>query len=164
MVSEQPERFFVSEIIREQIFLQYEQEIPYSCQVQITGARHNPSAWFSASVTNLRHVHCGSVYSLAHTPCAAEFTERRRAKDFIRATILVERESQAPIVLGSGGRAVKALGQAARSAIEEFLGRPVYLELSVQVGEPCCVLCKSSRLHGVPVWACASDGDLACWH
>lgn len=33
MVSEQPERFFVSEIIREQIFLQYNKEIPYACQV-----------------------------------------------------------------------------------------------------------------------------------
>lgn len=33
MVSEQPERFFVSEIIREQIFVQYDQEIPYACQV-----------------------------------------------------------------------------------------------------------------------------------
>jgi hypothetical protein len=28
-VSEQPERFFVSEIIRKHIFLQYRQEVPY---------------------------------------------------------------------------------------------------------------------------------------
>ncbi|TNE70137.1 GTPase Era [bacterium] len=34
-LSEHPERFFVSEMIREQIFLQYEQEIPYSCAVDI---------------------------------------------------------------------------------------------------------------------------------
>lgn len=33
-VSEQPERFFVSELIREKIFLLYEQEIPYSVQVR----------------------------------------------------------------------------------------------------------------------------------
>jgi GTP-binding protein Era len=33
MVSEQPERFFVSEIIREKIFLLYDQEIPYATQV-----------------------------------------------------------------------------------------------------------------------------------
>lgn len=37
MVSEQPERFFVSEIIREQIFVQYDQEIPYACQVRNRG-------------------------------------------------------------------------------------------------------------------------------
>jgi GTP-binding protein Era len=34
-LSEHPERFFVSELIREQIFLQFQQEIPYSCTVDI---------------------------------------------------------------------------------------------------------------------------------
>jgi hypothetical protein len=51
-----------------------------------------------------------------------------------RALILVERESQAPILLGAGGRAIKKLSMAARAQIEEFLGRPVYLEITVQVG------------------------------
>jgi GTP-binding protein Era len=37
VVSEQPERFFVAELIREKIFLLYSQEIPYSVQVHITG-------------------------------------------------------------------------------------------------------------------------------
>jgi GTP-binding protein Era len=44
MVSEQPERFFVSEIIREQIFVQYDQEIPYACQVQITDFKERRGA------------------------------------------------------------------------------------------------------------------------
>jgi GTP-binding protein Era len=35
MISEHPERFFVSEIIREKIFEQFRQEIPYSTQVNI---------------------------------------------------------------------------------------------------------------------------------
>jgi len=35
MISEQPERFFVAEIIREKIFKLYRQEIPYSTQVNI---------------------------------------------------------------------------------------------------------------------------------
>jgi len=34
-LTEQPEKFFVSEIIREKIFLNYEKEIPYSTDVQI---------------------------------------------------------------------------------------------------------------------------------
>ena len=34
MVSEQPERFFVAELIREKIFLLYSQEVPYSTQVR----------------------------------------------------------------------------------------------------------------------------------
>lgn len=32
-ISEQPEKFFVAEIIREKVFFLYEQEIPYSVQV-----------------------------------------------------------------------------------------------------------------------------------
>lgn len=35
MISEQPERFFVSEIIREKIFKLYRQEVPYSTQVNV---------------------------------------------------------------------------------------------------------------------------------
>ncbi len=34
-LTDRPERFFVAEIIREKILLLYEQEIPYSCQVNI---------------------------------------------------------------------------------------------------------------------------------
>jgi len=98
IVSEHPERFFVSEIVREQIFLEYAEEIPYSAAVQIV-----------------------------------DFRERPDRKDYILAEIVVERDSQKGILIGSGGRALKKLGTAARRAIEEFLGRPVYLELFVRV-------------------------------
>ena len=36
MVSEKPVRFFVSELIREQLFIQYQEEIPYSTTVEIS--------------------------------------------------------------------------------------------------------------------------------
>ncbi|MEX0593389.1 MAG: GTPase Era [Balneolaceae bacterium] len=35
MLSEQPMRFFAAELIREQIFLQFHEEIPYSCTVEV---------------------------------------------------------------------------------------------------------------------------------
>lgn len=35
IASEHPERFFVAEIVREKIFLQYRNEVPYACQVKI---------------------------------------------------------------------------------------------------------------------------------
>mmetsp|Transcript_15528 Transcript_15528/g.26866 ORF Transcript_15528/g.26866 Transcript_15528/m.26866 type:complete len:312 (-) Transcript_15528:207-1142(-) len=44
IVSEQPQRFFVAELIREKIFFMYDHEIPYSCQVQITEWRERPKA------------------------------------------------------------------------------------------------------------------------
>ena len=100
IVSEETERFFVTEIIREKLFELYEDEVPYSCEVLI-----------------------------------AEFTEREQSKDFISAEIVVERESQKPIIIGKGGNAIKALGEKSRRTIEEFLDREVYLELRVKVRE-----------------------------
>jgi GTP-binding protein Era len=64
-----------------------------------------------------------------------EFKERDNAKDFISAEIVVERESQKPIIIGRGGTAIKELGKRSRRSIEEFLGREVYLELRVKVRE-----------------------------
>jgi GTP-binding protein Era len=52
---------------------------------------------------------------------------------YIRATIYVERPTQKAIVIGSGGAAIRNLGQAAREKIEDFVGAPVYLDLWVKV-------------------------------
>lgn len=62
-----------------------------------------------------------------------EFIERPGKKDYIRARVLVERESQKAILIGKGGRALKAVGSAARQAIEAMLERPIFLELIVSV-------------------------------
>lgn len=35
-MTDKPERFFVSEIVREKIFLNYKKEVPYSCEVLVT--------------------------------------------------------------------------------------------------------------------------------
>lgn len=51
----------------------------------------------------------------------------------IRAVILVSRESQKPIIIGDGGRAIKKLGTEARKDIEKFLDKKVYLDLNVKV-------------------------------
>ncbi len=98
LLSTQPERFFVAELIREQIFLLYRHEVPYSTEVSIV-----------------------------------EFKERQHGKWYIAADIIVERESQKIILIGSGGKRLKLLGQRARQAIEAYLGVPIYLELFVKV-------------------------------
>ena len=101
-LSTAPERFFVSEIIREKIFLLYGREVPYSTEVVID-----------------------------------EFKEQYEAdpsrKDLIRCSVIVERETQKQILIGSKGAALKKLGQTARKDIEEMLGRPVFLELFIKV-------------------------------
>jgi len=102
MLSTAPERFFVSEIIREKIFLQYGKEVPYATEVVID-----------------------------------EFREQHEndpsRKDLIRCSVIVERDTQKQILIGNRGSALKKLGQAARSDIEELLGRPVFLEIFIKV-------------------------------
>lgn len=62
-----------------------------------------------------------------------EFTERANGTAYIAATIFVERDSQKGIVIGEGGKMLKAIGSAARKEIEEMGGRKVFLELRVKV-------------------------------
>ena len=98
-LSDQPEKFFAAELVREQIFRRYKEEVPYSTAVEITTFEEEPE----------------------------------RKKVHIRAQVVVERESQKGILIGKGGLALKQVGQDARVDIEALLGRPVYLELFVQV-------------------------------
>ena len=61
-----------------------------------------------------------------------EFIERSSAKDYLRASIIVERDTQKAIIIGANGAGIKQLGESSRRDIEEFLGRKVYLELFVK--------------------------------
>lgn len=99
ILSEQPVRFFAAELIREQIYLLFHEEIPYSCTVDVIQY------------------------------------EEREDLDYIGAEIIVNRNSQKGILIGKGGKAVRELGVRSREAIEEFVGRPVYLDLHVKVRE-----------------------------
>jgi GTP-binding protein Era len=51
----------------------------------------------------------------------------------VRALLWVETESQKGIVIGSGGRMIKAIGSAARRELERELGARVHLDVSVRV-------------------------------
>lgn len=64
-----------------------------------------------------------------------EFKEREAGKDFIKAIIFVERDSQKGIIIGENGKAIKRVGVIAREEIEKQIGRKVYLELWVKVME-----------------------------
>ena len=97
IISNEPERFFASELIREAVFLTMEKEVPYATAVII------------------------------------ERFEEKETKVVIQAVILVEKNSQKPIIIGKNGAAIKEIGTKARLGIEEFLGRHVFLDLHVKV-------------------------------
>ena len=59
--------------------------------------------------------------------------DRPDGSTVIHQQILVERDSQKAIVIGKGGKRLKAIGAAARAEITQHLGRPVHLFLHVKV-------------------------------
>jgi len=98
-LTDQTERFFVAEIVREQVLQLTHDELPFSTAVVI-------DSFDEASDPELVKLFC---------------------------TILVERESQKPIVIGKGGSMIKQIGTAARLELEQHLDKRVYLDLHVKV-------------------------------
>lgn len=92
-------RFFIAEIIREKILLNYKQEIPYAVEVAVES--------YEESAKMIR----------------------------INATIFASRESQKIILIGKGGSSIKKTGTMARVDIESFVGKKVFLDLSVKVNK-----------------------------
>ena len=62
-----------------------------------------------------------------------ELEERDDGLLIVRARVWAETESQKGILVGAGGRMVRAVGTAARKEIERLLDRRVHLELNVRV-------------------------------
>ncbi|MDO5528629.1 MAG: KH domain-containing protein, partial [Paracoccus sp. (in: a-proteobacteria)] len=61
--------------------------------------------------------------------------EKKDGSVRIGQIVYVAREGHKGIVLGHKGEAIRAIGQAARADIAEFLGRTVHLFLTVKVRE-----------------------------
>jgi len=62
-----------------------------------------------------------------------ELEERQDGLLVVHGRVWAETESQKGILVGAGGRMVKAVGVAARREIERATGRPVHLDLNVRV-------------------------------
>jgi GTPase len=98
-LTDQPERFFVAETVREKILGLTHAEIPFSSAVAV-------DRFEEADETGLMRLYC---------------------------TILVERDSQKPILIGRGGEMIKRIGTEARQDLERFFEARVYLDLRVKV-------------------------------
>ncbi|HVQ16909.1 MAG TPA: GTPase Era [Vicinamibacterales bacterium] len=99
-LTDQPERFFASEIVREKLLQFTRAEIPFSSAVVVDKFEEPDRPG------GLMSLHC---------------------------TIVVDRESQKPIVIGRGGEMIKRIGTAAREDLERFFDTKVFLDLHVRV-------------------------------
>lgn len=100
-LTDQPERFFVAELVREQVLQQTRDELPFSTAVVV-------DKFEEADAKGVMKFYC---------------------------TILVERETQKPILVGRAGSRIKAIGTAARKELEAFFDARVFLDLHVKVKE-----------------------------
>ena len=103
-LTDKSSRFFVNEIIREKILLNYDKEIPYSTEVEVETFKDEPAD-----------------------------PKHPKGLIRIQAVIYVERDSQKGIIIGHQGAALKKVGMLARKDIEAFFDKPVFLELFVKV-------------------------------
>ncbi|MGQ0732726.1 MAG: GTPase Era [Acidobacteriota bacterium] len=94
-----PERFFVAELVREQVLRHTHAELPFASGVLV-------DRFDETDPKGLLRLYC---------------------------TIVVERESQRPIVVGKGGGMIKRIGTAARLELERFFQTKVFLDLRVKV-------------------------------
>jgi len=92
-----PDRLLAAEIVREQIFLQTHEEVPYGTTVE---------------TENWQQRNDGSVR--------------------IEATVYVARPGHKAILIGAGGRRIKAIGARAREELAMLLDRRVHLFLNVK--------------------------------
>ena len=98
-LTDQPERFFVAEIVREQVLQLTHDELPFSTAVVV-------DQFEEPGEDGLIELYC---------------------------TILVERESQKPIVVGKGGRDDQGDRHGGARGARSFFDARVYLDLHVKV-------------------------------
>jgi GTP-binding protein Era len=93
-----------------------------------------PERLLAAEITREQaflQLHQEVPYSLAVEPVS--WTEMKDGSVRIEEALIVERESQRPIVLGKGGARIKSIGSAARRELQQALDRKVHLFLEVKV-------------------------------
>jgi GTP-binding protein Era len=123
-LTDQPLRFLAAEIIREKIFHETRDEVPYATAVAVekfeepaeegTGLTPYPSDSERQTDSPRSRGRLGAGLTRIH------------------AVILVEREGQKGILIGAKGQRLKQIGRAAREELERWLGTKVYLELFVK--------------------------------
>lgn len=117
-ISDQSQKFLLSEIIREKLLNHVREELPFvtAVYIEIIEDRRKKST------------------SSQPSSSLAESTLRRQPK-YIKASIFVEKESHRRIVIGKHGHLVKTIGTEARQEMEHILNSNIFLELQVKVRE-----------------------------
>ncbi|MBC7363170.1 MAG: GTPase Era [Candidatus Aminicenantes bacterium] len=120
-ISDQTEKFLLSEIIREKILNHVEEELPYTTAVVINSIERESLPAKGKTSSRKKN-------TITETPAEKQLVR-------ISAEILVEKENHKGIIIGRQGFMIKTIGSEARREMEEILESKVFLELSVRVRE-----------------------------
>jgi len=114
-ISIQSQRFLLSEIIREKLLNHVREELPFVTAVYIDRIEDiRPDL----QQENKKKIDPSRI---------------KTQKKYIKARILVEKDSHRRIVIGRQGSLIKTIGTEARKEIESIMGTKVYLDLQVKV-------------------------------
>lgn len=102
-LTDKPERFVVGELIRESVFRQLSQEIPYGTGVIVEHMGQEKPGQTGQAIMR------------------------------VEACIVVARESHKPMVIGKAGARIKEIGRQARLNLERHFATKVFLDLTVLV-------------------------------
>ena len=116
--SDQPEHVLLAELVREQVLARTREEVPHAVEVEVQAIAHEQP---------------GDPRATRSSEAGRRARGGREGLVRIDAVVLVETESQKGILIGAGGQMIKAIGTAARRAIERELGTRVHLDLRVRV-------------------------------
>ncbi|MFP4082672.1 MAG: GTPase Era [Candidatus Aminicenantes bacterium] len=115
-ISDQSQRFLLSEIIREKVLNHVRQELPFVTAVYIERIEDRP----------------GRKPPGASSSESSDSTQERMRK-YIKAFIFVEKPSHRRIIIGRQGHMIRTIGKEARLEMEQILGAKIYLDLGVKV-------------------------------
>ncbi len=111
-ISDQSQRFLLSEIVREKVLSHVKQELPF-----------------------VTAVYMDKLEDEIKDSSPNALSGKKKQVQYINATIFVEKETHRRIVIGKQGRLIKTIGTQARQELEHILGTRVYLDLWVKVKE-----------------------------
>ncbi len=116
-LTDRPERFFISEIIREKILELYEQEIPYSCEVEVesfkeaTTKNGEPLIRISALIYVMRKTQKGIIIGKEGAAIKKLGTEARKAIEaFLESKVFLELHVKVRDKWRDDERALKGFG------------------------------------------------------
>ena len=145
-LTDQPERVLVAETVREKVLHHTRAELPFSTAVVVDRfeeeTAERPAAEAEPAREGDARVAATMASMIAAEPAregeaAARALAGHRSGGLLRlyCSIVVERPSHKPIVIGRSGARLKRIGSEARIELERFFGARVYLDLHVRVRE-----------------------------